>query len=96
MPCGAERAAFYTAEVAAGGLVGLILGELSSGAGAVFTPSTVVGLMGAVGGLIATGWSLANCLEQAGKPNEAEQLRRQMEELQRELDELERRVPVPA
>jgi len=69
------------------------------GVAAIPAAPTVIGevavwtaFAGAIAAYIAAALALADCLEDAGKHQDAETLRREIDELKRQMQELEQRV----
>jgi hypothetical protein len=73
MACWAEYVQYCSAWAAAGVVAGAIVAELGSGVGAGLSIPTALAGIAAVGAVVGTGMAYANCMEQAGKPSEAEQ-----------------------
>ncbi len=78
--------------VAADGAIAAIAVELGSVAGAPLSIPTAAAAAAAVIGSSRPAWPYANCMEAAGKPDEAARMRQQMEQLLLEVDELEQRL----
>ncbi len=94
MSCTAEYVAWCGAAVATGVALAAVAAELGSGVGSPLAIPTAAAAVAAAIGFIAAGMAWANCMENAGKENEARKMREDMNRLQREVDELRRRAGV--
>lgn len=88
MACLAEYIGYCGSAVAAGAALTAVAVELGSGVGAPLSVPTAAAAIAAALALIASGMAYSNCLENAGKADEARRMREEMDELQREVDRL--------
>jgi hypothetical protein len=64
--------------------------EVFSGVLAEAAIPTVLAAIAAAGAAVVAGIQWADCMDRAGRPDEAARMRQQMEQLQREIDDLQR------
>jgi hypothetical protein len=90
MPCFTAKVTFGTAIAAMGG------GAVAVVAGAETVVGAAAGwaaFVAACGGVIAAGMALADCLQDNGRQQDAETLRREMDTLKRHVDQIGQLVP---
>ncbi len=92
MACLAEYIGYCGSAVAAGAAFAAVAVELGSGVGAPLSIPTAAAGIAAALALIASGMAYSNCLENAGKADEAQRMREEMDQLQREVDRLQELV----
>jgi len=92
MACLGEYIGYCGSAVVAGAALAAIVIEVGSVAGAPLTVPTAVAGIAAALALISSGMAYSNCLENAGKADEAQRMREEMDQIQREIDRLQELV----
>ena len=88
MSCSDEGIAYYAACAGTGVAIGAAIVETGSVVGSPVLVPTIATAVVAGFAAVAAGTSLAACLENSGRTDDAERLRRNVEQLRGEIEEL--------
>lgn len=88
MSCWDEGIAYYAACAGTGIAIAAAIAEAGSVVGSPALVPTIAAAVVAGVAAVAAGMSFAECLENSGKADEAERMRRDVEELRDEIDRL--------
>jgi hypothetical protein len=88
VPCWTEYAGYCVAVTATGAALLAVPAEVFSGVLAEASIPTVAAAIAAAGAAVVAGFTYADCMDKANRPDDAAKMRQQMQELQREIDEL--------